>query len=446
MSHYELLVIGGGPAGMMAAARAGERGRRVLLLERGPSLGRKLLITAGGRCNLTNSAPLPEFLDAFGRQGGFLRDAMTRFGSAELLEWFHARGVLTVAERKGRIFPESQQAATVLDALRAALHAGAVEVRLNQRVASLRIEHGNLTGVFAAPPGASEVRNAECRVRNAELARVSSLRAPDSALRSPQSAIGGAAVLIATGGLSYPATGCTGDGYALARQAGHSIVEPYPAIVAFETAESWPKNIQGTPIKNVSVIARHDGRKLAENFGEALWTHYGISGPAILDISGAVVLALRKGGAVALELDLRPADAAEALDERLLHAIKKEGKKQISTVLGGWIAERTAAQLLHLAEIDPRKKMSQCSKSDRKRIVRLVKHLELRVRRPRPIEEAIVTGGGVALSEVDPKRMESRLLKNLHFAGEVLDLAGPSGGYNLQAAFSTGYLVGESIG
>jgi predicted Rossmann fold flavoprotein len=412
MPDYDLLVIGGGPAGMMAAARAGERGRRVLLLERGPSLGRKLLITAGGRCNVTNYAPLPEFLKAFGRQGGFLRDAMTRFGNAELLDWLHHRGVRTVAERKGRIFPESQQAATVLDALRAALLAGGVEVRLNQRVESLRIEQGNLRGVSAAA----------------------------------HSALDSSAVLIATGGLSYPATGCTGDGYALARQAGHSIVEPYPAIIAFETAESWPRNIQGTPIKNVSVIARHDGRKLAENFGEALWTHYGISGPAILDISGAVVLALRKGGAVTLELDLRPADTAESLDERLLHAIKKEGKKQISTVLAGWIAERSAAQLLQLAEVDPRKKMSQCSKSDRKRIVRLVKHLELRVRGHRPIEEAIVTGGGVPLSEVDPKRMESRLLKNLFFAGEVLDLAGPSGGYNLQAAFSTGYLVGESIG
>ena len=416
MSDYDLLVVGGGPAGMMAAARAGERGRRVLLLERGPSLGRKLLITAGGRCNVTNSAPLPEFLNAFGRQGGFLRDAMTRFGNAELLDWLHQSGVRTIAERKGRIFPESQQAATVLDALRAALQAAAVEVRLNQRVESLRIEQGILRGVSVAA---------------------------HSALRTPHSALAGA-VLIATGGLSYPGTGCTGDGYALARQAGHSIVEPYPAIIAFETVEPWPKNIQGTPIKNVSVIARHDGRKLAENFGEALWTHYGISGPAILDISGAVVLALRKGGAITLELDLRPADTAESLDERLLHAIKKEGKKQISTVLAGWIAERTAAQLLQLAEIDPRKKMSQCSKSDRKRIVRLVKRLELRVRGHRPIEEAIVTGGGVPLNEVDPKRMESRLLKNLFFAGEVLDLAGPSGGYNLQAAFSTGYLVGET--
>jgi predicted Rossmann fold flavoprotein len=424
MPGYDLIVIGGGPAGMMAAARAGARGRRVLLLERGPSLGRKLLITAGGRCNVTNSAALPEFLNAFGRQGGFLRDAMTLFGNTELLEWLHQRGVRTIAERKGRIFPESQQADAVLDVLRAALQAGAVEVRLNQRVESLSIENGNLHGVnVTQPPSAVK-----------------------STIRNLQSAIESTAVLIATGGLSYPATGCTGDGYALARQAGHSIIEPYPAIIAFETVESWPRNIQGTPIKNVSVIARHEGRKLAENFGEALWTHYGISGPAILDISGTIVLALRKGGAVTLELDLRPADTEDSLDERLLHAIKKEGKKQISTVLAGWIAERTAAQLLQLAEIDPRKKMSQCSKSDRKRIVRLVKHLELRVCGHRPIEEAIVTGGGVPLSEVDPKRMESRLLKGLHFAGEVLDLAGPSGGYNLQAAFSTGYLVGESIG
>jgi predicted Rossmann fold flavoprotein len=424
MPDCDLIVIGGGSAGMMAAARAGERGRRVLLLERGPSLGRKLLITAGGRCNVTNSAPLPEFLNAFGRQGGFLRDAMTRFGNAELLEWLHNSGVRTVEERKGRIFPESQQAATILDALRAYMQSGGVEVRLNQRVESLWIEQGTLRGVLVvAPSGATKY----------------------ALTGTLQARIESAAVLIATGGLSYPATGCTGDGYPLARQAGHSIVEPYPAIVAFETAESWPKNIQGTPIKNVSVIARHDGRKLAENFGEALWTHYGISGPAILDISGIVVLALRKGGAVTLELDLRPADTEDALDERLLHAIKREGKKQISTVLGGWIAESTGVQLLNLAEIDPRKKMSQCSKSDRKRIVRLVKHLELRVRGHRPIEEAIVTGGGVPLSEVDPKRMESRLLKHLHFAGEVLDLAGPSGGYNLQAAFSTGYLVGESV-
>jgi hypothetical protein len=415
MSDLELIVIGGGPAGMMAAARAGERGRRVLLLERGPSLGRKLLITAGGRCNLSNSASLPEFLKAFGRQGGFLRDAVTRFGSAELLEWLHARGVRTVEERKGRIFPESQQAATVLDALRAALRAGGVQVRLNQRVESLRIERGILRGVNVA--------------------------------QSPSVArpIESSAALIATGGLSYPATGSTGDGYALARQAGHSIVEPYPAIIAFETVESWPKDIQGTPIKNVSVVARHDGRKLIENFGEALWTHYGISGPAILDVSRAIVLALRKGGAVTLELDLRPGDTEDSLDERLLHAIKKEGKKRISTVLGDWIAERTAAQLLQLAEIDPRAKMSHCSKSDRKRIIRQVKHVVLRVRAHRPIEEAIVTGGGVSLDEVDPKRMESRLMKNLHFAGEVLDLAGPSGGYNLQAAFSTGYLVGECV-
>ncbi len=420
MPGYDLVVIGGGPAGMMAAARAGERGRRVLLLERGPSLGRKLLITAGGRCNVTNSAPLPEFLNAFGRQGGFLRDAMTRFGNVELLEWLHHSGVRTVEERKGRVFPESQQAAVVLEALRTALQAAAVEVRLNQRVESLRIEQGNLSGVSVAPPSAQ------------------------SAFRNLQSAIESRAVLIATGGLSYPATGSTGDGYALARQAGHSVIAPYPAIVAFETVETWPKIIQGTPIKNVSVIARHEGRKLAENFGEALWTHYGISGPAILDISGTIVLALRKGGAVTLELDLRPADTEDSLDERLLYAIKKEGKKQISTVLDGWIAERTAAQLLQLAGIDARKKMSQCSKSDRKRIVRLVKHLELHVRGHRPIEEAIVTGGGVPLNEVDPKRMESRLLKGLHFAGEVLDLAGPSGGYNLQAAFSTGYLVGET--
>ena len=471
---FDLLVIGGGPAGMMAAGRAGERGRSVLLVERGPAVGRKLLTTATGRCNVTNTAGLEEFLRAFGRQGGFLRDAFRCFDNVAMLAWLHGRGVETVEERKGRVFPATQKAETVLKALTEFMAAGKVEVRLNNRVESLWIESGQLRGVVA---GGQRIE--------------------------------AKAVLIATGGLSYPGTGSSGDGYRLAQQAGHTLVEPWPAIVALETREEWPARIQGTPIKNVAIVAMAteaaatertlagetdelqrtttrtrtttsadcdcDGRsrtpnpesrtppfshpaprtpnpavpcrsrKIAEVFGEALWTHYGISGPAILDMSREVVPAVLKGARVELQLDLRPTDSDEALDERMLFAIKKEGKKQIDSVLGDLIAGRTARVLLELNGIDPRKKMNQVSKSDRKRIVRAVKHLTLGVTRPRPIQEAIVTGGGVPLAEIDPRRMESKLVRGLHFAGEVIDLAGPSGGYNLQCAFSTGFVVGECV-
>ena len=321
----------------------------------------------------------------------------------------------TVEERKGCVFPASQDARAILEALVVYLAGGRVEVWSGARVRELAIRSGRVAGVA--------VNDDNCSAPN---------------------------ILIATGGLSYPATGCTGDGYELAKQAGHSIVPPFPAIVALESVEVWPRKLQGTPVKNVSIratSASKSGRahKLVELFGEALWTHYGVSGPAILDMSREVVLELRKAARVQLEIDLRPTDTEESLDERLLQAIKKQGNSLIRKVISDWIPERTAGVLLELAEIESRKKMSQCSRADRKRIIKVVKHLRLHVARPRPIEEAIVTGGGVALSEVDSKTMESRLVKGLYFAGEVLDLDGPSGGYNLQAAFSTGYLAGDSV-
>lgn len=394
---------------MTAAARAAERGKRVLLLERGPSLGRKLLITAGGRCNVTNSAPNESFMEAFGRQGQFLRDALRAFNAARLLDWLHSRGIETVEERKGRVFPASQDAQTILHALTNWMAAGGVEVRLNTRVEKLICEDSTVQGIRA---GGKEIH------------------APN--------------VLIATGGLSYPGTGSTGDGYALARQAGHTVEEPFPAIIAFETEEDWPRRLQGTPIKNVSITARQGGRKIAETFGEALWTHYGIGGPSVFDISTEIVLALREGP-ISLHLDLRPNDDEKALDERLLFAIKKQGKKQVDNIVAEWTGQRTATMLVELAGIDPRKKMNQCGKSDRRKLTKLVKNLELRIKRPRPIDEAIVTGGGVPIAEIDPRRMASRFAPGLFFAGEIVALHGPTGGYNLQQAFSTGWLVGERV-
>jgi len=396
---------------MMAAGRAAERGNRVLLLERGPALGRKLLMTGNGRCNVTNSAPLEDSLRAFGRKGGFLRKAFTLFGNRQFRDWLDGRGVRTVEEEEGRVFPATHDARSILETLTAYLMEGGVEVRLHQRVRSLWIREGRIAGV---------------RVSGA--------------------AFEGANVLIATGGLSYPPTGSTGDGYDLARRAGHTITPTYPAIVGLETKDEWPKGLQGVPIRDVRVRARGKrSNKLVEARGDAIWTHYGVSGPAILDISTAVVPALRKGSEVRLELDLLPSDSEDSIQKHFAHAAETEGNRTIRELLSDWVPRRTAQTLLGLRGIEPSKRLSQCSKADRGAVVDLLKRLVVHVSQARPVEEAIVTGGGVSIDEVEGQRMESCMVGGLYLAGEVLDLHGPCGGYNIQAAVATGYLAGQSV-
>ena len=409
---YDLIVIGGGPGGLMAAGRAAERGKSVLLLERGPSPGRKLLLTGGGRCNVTNAARLPDFLRAYGRKGTFLRTALQRFGNSQLLDWLHRHGVQTIEEDDGCIFPARGGAGAVLEALVQFLKAGRVTVRLNHRVKSLWIEDARLMGAVVEP------------MRRFRAGRV----------------------LVATGGLSYPATGSTGDGYTLARQAGHSIVPTYPAVGGLETEEQWPRQLQGTSMGDITVKALGGGKRaLAVASGSVVWTHYGVSGPAVMDVSGAAIEAANRGANVLLELDLLPKKTEPDLERGLLRAAEVRGGQMIQTVLAEWLPRRAASVLLEQGTVLPAKKMGQCSREERKAIITCVKHVRVRVAGPRPIEEATVTGGGVSLTEVNPRRMESRLVPGLCFAGEVLDLYGLCGGYNLQAAFSAGYLVGESV-
>ncbi len=395
---------------MMAAGRAAERDRRVLLLERGPSLGRKLLLSGGGRCNVTNTAPLAEFLGVFGRQGGFLRNALTALGSNALRDWLRARGIGTVAEEGGRVFPAAGGAKAVHAALAGYMSASGAQVRLGERVKSLLTEQGRLAGV----------------------------RGVDSTWEAPR-------VVVATGGLSYPATGSTGDGYDLARQAGHSLLPAYPMLVGLETVETWPRQLQGVSLKDAVVCVREAaGQRLARCRGEALWTHYGLSGPAVLDVSGAAMQVLARGQQVAVELDLAPGLSAHALEGALREAAGSSSRQALATVLVRWVPRRTAAPLLAAGGLDGRKKMAQCSRHDLQVAVQALKCLRLHVARARPIAEAIVTGGGVDVREVDARRMESRLLKGLHFAGEVLAVHGPSGGFNMQAALSTGWLAGDA--
>ena len=410
MSVHDFIVVGGGPAGMMAAGRAGERGRRVLLLERGPSLGRKLLLTGNGRCNVTNAAPLEEHVRAFGRQGGFLRPALSAFGPEDLRAWLRGRGVETFEESKRRIFPAAGGARSVWVALTGYLDSAGVEVRCGERATSLMIEGDAVAGVEAG------------RTRH-EAGRV----------------------LVATGGLSYPSTGSTGDGYRLARPAGHTIAAAYAAVAPLELSEQWPKLLQGTPLRGARVQALDGrGRVVAKADGDAVWTHYGISGPAVHDVSAAIARLLLKGDAAGLRIDMAPDVTEEELAAELRLAAARTGARSIESVLSDRAPHRTARALLQLAGIDPGRRMAGVGRRECIAVAGLLKRLRLCVSGVRPVAEAIVTGGGVSLAEVDAERMESRRVAGLHFAGEVLDLQGPTGGFNLQAAFATGRLAGEN--
>jgi predicted Rossmann fold flavoprotein len=410
VEQYDLIVVGGGPAGMMAAGRAGERGRRVLLLERGPELGRKLLLSGGGRCNLTNTAPLHSFLRAYGRAAGFMRAVLSRFDNEALRSWFDERSVATVAEPDGCVFPETQDTGSVLDALVDYMADGDVEVRRGCRVRKLVIERGRVCGVDAG------------RVYL------------------------GRAVLVATGGLSYPATGSTGDGYELARQAGHTIVPTYPALCGLEAAERWPVRLAGTALAPVRVCARDGrGRSIASAEGPVLCTHAGLSGPAVLNVSGAVAQALARGVDVKLELDLVPSMDAETLGRTLTDAARNSSQNSLRSVLTQWVPRRVAAVLAAEAGVDVLERATQCSRQDLRKLTQALKCTTVRIVRTQAMSEAMVTGGGVPLVEIDAERMESKLVRGLHFAGEVVDVHGPCGGFNLQAAFSTGRVVGEAV-
>jgi len=407
--NYDLIVIGGGPAGMMAAGRAAERGKKVILLEKNDRLGKKLLMCATGRCNVTNTAPLQVFIEAYGKGGNFLRTALETFDNEKLRLLLLSYDVETIVEHKGRVFPKSQKADSVLKALETYMRDFHVTIQSNSHVLRLKSENNH-------------VRWVETNHGN----------------------IFGHNILIATGGLSYPATGSTGDGYKLAYSVGHSICPTYPAIIAFESEETWVKSLQGTPIKNVNISAYQRNKKIVEHFGEALFTHYGISGPAILDMSKRLVECL-PNGFIQIYIDCKPNRSTEELDSILVNQIKRQGGKAVKSCLTIFVPEKLAPVLLSLCNIEPHKKASQITTPERRKILKQLKGLRLTLLRHRPVEEAIVTAGGVNLDEVNAKTMESKLLKGLYFAGETLDIDGPTGGFNLQAAFSTGYLAGNSV-
>ncbi len=417
MTGHRVIVVGGGAAGLMAAGQAAEMGAETLLLEKMDRPGRKLRIAGKGRCNLTNVAPVSEFIAHFGPNGRFLRQAFSRFFNSDLVAFFEELGVRTVTERGGRVFPASSQAQDVVDALVWWIGKQGVTLRTRSPVERLLVEGGRVVGVQ--------------RSRNQVFPKKPGFYPAD-------------AVIIATGGASYPATGSTGDGYRLAKSVGHTIVPIRPALVPLETAGDVAPRLQGLSLRHVTVGVWVNGKKQAEAFGEMLFTHFGLSGPIILSLSRQVVDALRLGQRVILSIDLKPALDEGKLDARLLRDLDAHGKQQLRTLLKDLLPRKLIPVCIDLTGIPPDKPAHQITSEERKRLQTWLKDFRLEVTGHRPFTEAIITAGGVDTREVNPRTMASRLVEGLYFAGEVLDVDADTGGYNLQAAFSTGWVAGRS--
>jgi predicted Rossmann fold flavoprotein len=418
MHTYDTIVIGAGPAGLLAAGQAALTGGETLLLEKMDRPGRKLRITGKGRCNLTNVATLEEFIDHFGANGRFLRQAFHRFFTGDLIQFLGELGIRTVTERGGRVFPASNQAQEIVDVLVSWVSRSGVKVMTHSRVERVLMESKRVTGVETSA---------------AKKDKISDKRAYEADT-----------VVIATGGASYPTTGSTGDGYRMARAAGHTIAQILPALVPLETAGDIASRLQGLSLRNVSAALWIDGRKQVEQFGEMLFTHFGVSGPIVLSMSKHAVSAQLQGRDVTLSVDLKPALDEQKLDNRLLRDLDAHGKRQFRTLLKELLPQKLIPVCIDLTGISATKPAHQITAEERERLRIWLKDFQLKVSDHRSFNEAIVTAGGVDTREVDPRTMGSRLVEGLYFAGEVLDIDADTGGYNLQAAFSTGWLAGRS--
>ena len=408
MQTYDVIVVGGGAAGMFAAGIAARAGARVLLLEKNRRCGAKLLITGKGRCNLTSSEHSPRrFVEAFGRNGRAFLTALYAFGVAETIAFFEQRGLPLKIERGGRVFPERGGAADVLRVLDGFVAETGVKLLTGCEVTGLSLD---------------------------EDGRVKSVTTTQGEFRA-------ANFILATGGLSYRETGCTGDGYRWAAQTGHAVIKPEPALVSVKLAEDWTGEVCDFNLRNVQVSVLLDGRKIDERFGEAFFTRAGIGGPIILDMSSGIRDALKRGR-VALRLDLKPALDVKTFDRRIQRELEANSNRDFRKALGDLLPRALIPLFIRLAGIDPAKKCHSVTREERQRLLGLFKDLPLTVTGCGDFRRAIITSGGVSLEEIDMRRMRSKKVANLYFAGEVIDLDGPTGGFNLQVCWSTGYLAG----
>ncbi len=406
---FDIAVIGGGPAGMIAAGRAAELGVKVVLIEKNEVLGKKLLLTGKGRCNFThNELDIRKFAEKYGRNGRFLYRALSVFGVKEVIDFFESRGVKGKVEQGDRIFPENGNVQDILNVLLKYLSEGKVTILYNVEVINFKQEDRKISQVI---------------------------------LRDRQ--IIADKFIICTGGKSYPQTGSTGDGYYWARQLGHTIIEPVPALNPIKISEKWVKELQGLSLKNISLKLFQNGKKQDERFGEMLFTHFGVSGPIVMDMSKNIGTLLKQGP-VKLILDLKPALDFKKLDKRIQRDLEKFKGRMFKNSLKGLLPLSMIPVIIRLSGIESEKQVDYLSREERIKLVHLLKELELSPTELLGFKWSVVTSGGIALKEVDPNTMCSKKIKNLYFAGEILDLDGPSGGYNLQECWSSGYLAGES--
>jgi predicted Rossmann fold flavoprotein len=405
-----ITVIGGGPAGLMAAGQAAQRDFGVTLLEKMPDPAAKLRLTGNGRCNITNLAPKDEFEKSFGRNGKFLRPAFDRFFSGHLIRFMEKIGVRTIEDDRGRVYPVSGDANEVADKLIDWTVASGARIRCNADVGRLIVVKNQIRGV--------EMRNTG-RVLESDI------------------------VILATGGASYPSTGSTGDGYHLAKAWGHTIISIRPALVPLSVSSRIIPKLTGLSLKSVTGAIKAGGKIVVSKNGDLLFTHFGISGPMLLSLSRCCVDKLIAGEKPTLILDLLPQFNKDKLNKILQENIAAHGKRQIASIIDDFLPHRLVEVLLKEYEINAEKQSSQVTSQERVTIIKMLKELEFEIRGHRSWEQAMVTAGGVNLKEIDPQSMESKLVRGLYFAGEVVDLDGDTGGFNLQAAFSTGYLAGR---
>ena len=406
--NRKIIVIGGGPAGMMAAATAGSRGLEATLVEKNEKLGKKLYLTGKGRCNVTNNAETEDLIANVPTNGKFLYRAFSAFSNKDLIALLNRLGLRTKVERGNRVFPESDKSSDVIRTLEKNLDHNHVR-RMIAEAENILSKDGHITGVLL-----KDGRTLSC----------------DS-------------VVVATGGMSYPTTGSTGDGYRFAKELGHTVTPLNPSLVPLETMEDWPKDAQGLSLKNIALtVLDKRGKKIFGDFGEMIFTHFGVSGPVILSASS--YMGKMESGKYRIRIDLKPALSEEQLDHRIQRDFTKYARRNLSNGLDDLLPKKLIPVVIRLSGILSDKPVHQITKEERHTLVRLLKELPLTIQGYRPIREAIITSGGVSVKEIDPGTMESKLIRGLFFAGEVIDVDAYTGGFNLQIAFSTGYLAGQS--
>lgn len=439
----DIVVIGGGAAGMMAAiAAAGtvhDKGllNRVILIEKNEKLGKKLFITGKGRCNVTNACEVEDFFQNVMEHAKFLYSAVYGFDNKAVMNFFEEAGCPLKVERGHRVFPESDHSSDIIKALEHELKRLGVQVLLNTEVKAIR--------TIRLEDESEQEDKSKKKLKYC--AKVSKIELYDR-IKNKRSELNAGRIIIATGGCSYVLTGSTGDGYRFAKECGHSIIPTQPALVPFSIKEKWCCELQGLSLKNVQVSLEIDGKQIYSDFGEMLFTHYGVSGPLILSASSHYVHKACRDGkrddGAKLFIDLKPALTSEQLDKRILREFDNNKNKQFKNVINSLFPAKLVPIMPVLSNIDPDKRVHEVTKEERECFVQTIKHMELTISGLRDYDEAVITKGGVATNEVTPSTMESKLVKGLYFAGEVLDLDALTGGFNLQIAWSTGYLAGVS--